>query len=125
MAINCEKVVSDLFAALTRLDLDGIMTYFAEDAVWDNVPMSPAKGQAAIREMTHGFLKDTDTFTAEIRRSIHDGNVVCNERIDTIVMKNGKKAAIPVAGMFELNDAGKIKVWRDYFDLATFTKQLA
>jgi len=25
--------------------------------------------------------------------------------------------------MFELNEAGKIKVWRDYFDLATFTKQ--
>jgi len=125
MAANCEKVVSDLFAAWTRLDLDGIMSYFAEDAVWDNVPMSPAKGQAAIREMTNGFLKDTSTFSAEIRRSIHDGNVVFNERVDTIVMKNGKKAAIPVAGMFELNDAGKIKVWRDYFDLATFTKQLA
>jgi limonene-1,2-epoxide hydrolase len=125
MAVNCEKVVSDLFAAWTRLDLDGIMSYFAEDGVWDNVPMSPAKGQAAIREMTHGFLKDTDTFSAEIKRTVHEGNVVFNERVDTIVMKNGKKAAIPVAGMFELNDAGKIKVWRDYFDLATFTKQLA
>jgi limonene-1,2-epoxide hydrolase len=125
MAVNCEKVVSDLFAAWTRLDLDGIMSYFAEDGVWDNVPMSPAKGQAAIREMTNGFLKDTDTFSAEIKRTVHLGNVVFNERVDTIVMKNGKKAAIPVAGMFELNDAGKIKVWRDYFDLATFTKQLA
>ncbi len=125
MAVNCEKVVSDLFAAWTRLDLDGIMSYFTEDGVWDNVPMSPAKGQAAIREMTHGFLKDTDTFSAEIKRTVHEGNVVFNERVDTIVMKNGKKAAIPVAGMFEMNDAGKIKVWRDYFDLATFTKQLA
>ncbi|MGO9265785.1 MAG: SgcJ/EcaC family oxidoreductase [Candidatus Binataceae bacterium] len=125
MAVNCEKVVSDLFAAWTRLDLDGIMSYFAEDGVWDNVPMSPAKGRAAIREMTHGFLKDTDTFSAEIKRTVHEGNVVFNERVDTIVMKNGKKAAIPVAGMFEMNDAGKIKVWRDYFDLATFTKQLA
>ncbi len=125
MAVNCEKVVSDLFAARTRLDLDGIMSYFAEDGVWDNVPMSPAKGRAAIREMTHGFLKDTDTFSAEIKRTVHEGNVVFNERVDTIVMKNGKKAAIPVAGMFEMNDAGKIKVWRDYFDLATFTKQLA
>ena len=46
-------------------------------------------------------------------------------RIDTITMKNGKKAEIPVAGMFELDDAGKIRVWRDYFDLATFTKQIS
>jgi limonene-1,2-epoxide hydrolase len=125
MAINCEKVVSDLFAAWTRLDLDGIISYFAEDAVWDNVPMTPANGKQAIRDMTQGFLKDTVTFGAKILKSAHEGNVVFNSRIDSITMKNGKKADIPVAGMFELNDAGKIKVWRDYFDLATFTKQTA
>ena len=43
MAVNCEKVVGDLFAAWTRLNLDEVMSYFAEDAVWDNVPMSPRK----------------------------------------------------------------------------------
>lgn len=123
MAVNCEKVVSDLFAAWTRLDLDGIMSYFAEDGVWDNVPMNaPAKGRVAIREMTHGFLKDTSSFGVKILKSLHDGNTVINERVDTIKMK-GKSAEIPVAGVFELNDAGKIAVWRDYFDLATFTKQ--
>jgi limonene-1,2-epoxide hydrolase len=123
MAANCEKAVSDLFGAWSRLDLDGIMSHFAEDAVWDNVPMAPAQGKAAIREMTQGFLKDTTTFGVKILKSAHEGNVVFNSRIDSITMKNGKKADIPVAGMFELDGAGKIKVWRDYFDLATFTKQ--
>jgi len=125
MAVNCEKVVSDLFAAWSRLSIDDIMSYFAEDAVWDNVPMTPAKGKAAIREMTNGFLKDTATFGVKVLKSAHEGNVVFNSRIDSITMKNGKKADIPVAGMFELDDAGKIKVWRDYFDLATFTKQVS
>jgi limonene-1,2-epoxide hydrolase len=125
MAVNCEKVVSDLFAAWSRLSIDDIMSYFAEEAVWDNVPMSPAKGKAAIREMTNGFLKDTATFGVKVLKSVHEGNVVFNSRIDSITMKNGKKADIPVAGMFELDDAGKIKVWRDYFDLATFTKQVS
>jgi limonene-1,2-epoxide hydrolase len=124
MAVNCEKTVNDLFAAWTRLNLDEVMSYFADDAVWDNVPMTPAKGRAAIREMTQGFMKDASAFSAKILKSVHDGNTVFNSRLDTIVMKNGKKAEVPVAGMFELNDAGKIKVWRDYFDLATFTKQL-
>jgi len=50
MAVNCEKVVRDLFAAWTRLNVDEVMSHFAEDAVWDNVPMSPAKGKQAIRE---------------------------------------------------------------------------
>jgi len=125
MAVNCEKVVSDLFAAWSRLSIDDIMSYFAEDAVWDNVPMTPANGKAAIREMTNGFLKDTATFGVKVLKSAHEGNVVFNSRIDSITMKNGKKADIPVAGMFELDDAGKIKVWRDYFDLATFTKQVS
>lgn len=126
MAANCEKVVSDLFAAWTRLDVDGIMNFFTEDAVWDNVPMnSPAKGRAAIREMTQGFLKDMSSFGVKILKTAHVGNTVFNERVDTANMKNGKKADIPVAGVFELNDAGKITVWRDYFDLATFTKQIS
>jgi limonene-1,2-epoxide hydrolase len=123
MAANCERTISELFAAWSRLDLDGIMNHFTENAVWDNVPMSPAKGKAAIREMTQGFLKDTTSFGVKILKSAHEGNVVFNSRIDSIAMKNGKKADIPVAGMFELDDAGKITVWRDYFDLATFTKQ--
>ena len=122
MAVNCEKVVRDLFAAWTRLNVDEVMSHFAEDAVWDNVPMSPAKGKQAIREMTHGFMKDASTFSVDILKSLHEGNVVFNSRVDTITMKNGKKAEIPVAGMFELD---KIRVWRDYFDLATFTKQIS
>jgi len=125
MAVNCEKVIGDLFAAWSRLDLDAVMSHFADDAVWDNVPMSPAKGKQAIREMTHGFMKDASAFSVKILKSLHEGNVVFKVRIDTITMKNGKKAEIPVAGMFELDDAGKIRVWRDYFDLATFTKQIS
>jgi limonene-1,2-epoxide hydrolase len=86
------------------------MSFFAEDAVWDNVPMQPATGKQAIHELATGFLKDAESFSAKILRTVHEGNVIFNERIDTI------------AGMFELDDSGKIKVWRDYFDLNTFNK---
>jgi limonene-1,2-epoxide hydrolase len=125
MAVNCEKVVGDLFAAWSHLNLDEVMSHFAEDAVWDNVPMSPAKGKQAIREMTGGFMKDASSFSVKILKSVHDGNVVFNSRVDTITMKSGKTAEVPVAGMFELDDAGKIRLWRDYFDLATFTRQIS
>lgn len=126
MAANCEKTVDDMFAACKRLDLDGVMSRFAPDAVWDNIPMNaPAKGSAAIREMMHGFLKDASGFEVKVLKSWHVGNVVFNERVDTIRMKNGKSAKIPVAGVFELNDAGQITAWRDYFDMTTYTKQIS
>jgi limonene-1,2-epoxide hydrolase len=108
------------------LDLDGIMSHFTDDGVWDNVPMNaPAKGKAAIREMTHGFLKDTTRFEAKILKTVHVGNTLMNERVDTLAMKSGKTAVVPVVGVFEFNDAGKIVAWRDYFDLGTFTKQIS
>jgi limonene-1,2-epoxide hydrolase len=125
MAANCEKVVSDLFAAWTRLDVNAIMSHFAEDAVWDNVPMSAAKGKQSIRQMIEGFVKDMSGFSVQILKSLHEGNTVFDARVDTITMKSGKRAEVPVAGMFEFDAAGKIKLWRDYFDLGTFTRQIS
>ena len=125
MAANCEKVVSDLFAAWTRLDVNAIISHFAEDAVWDNVPMSAAKGKQSIRQMIEGFVKDMSGFSVQILKSLHEGNTVFDARVDTITMKSGKRAEVPVAGMFEFDAAGKIKLWRDYFDLGTFTRQIS
>ncbi|MCH8920498.1 MAG: limonene-1,2-epoxide hydrolase, partial [Chloroflexi bacterium] len=34
----------------------------------------------------------------------------------------GKKVGLPVAGVFEI-EGGKIKAWRDYFDMAAWTRQ--
>jgi limonene-1,2-epoxide hydrolase len=46
---------------------------------------------------------------------------VLTERLDKFVL-GGKTVELPVAGVFELKD-GKITAWRDYFDMATWTKQ--
>ena len=52
----------------------------------------------------------------KIVNSVCAGNLVINERIDTMVARDGKKSDIPVVGVFELRD-GKISAWRDYFDM--------
>ena len=38
-------------------------------------------------------------------------------------MMNGKRIELPVMGAFEVTADGKISAWRDYFDMATFSKQ--
>jgi len=51
------------------------------------------------------------------------GNVVIAERLDRT--RAGEKSVdLPCVGVFEL-EAGKIKIWRDYFDLATYHRGLA
>jgi limonene-1,2-epoxide hydrolase len=53
-----------------------------------------------------------------------NGNKVLTERLDNFDLAGGKKLSVPVMGTFEIEN-GKIKAWRDYFDLATFTSQMA
>jgi limonene-1,2-epoxide hydrolase len=47
-----------------------------------------------------------------------------NERVDRFRVGD-RWADLPVAGVFEVNADGKIVLWRDYFDLTTFTTQFA
>ena len=39
------------------------------------------------------------------------------------IVGGSKKVDLPCCGVFEMAN-GKIKVWRDYFDMATYTKPL-
>ena len=50
-------------------------------------------------------------------------DVVVAERLDRT--KAGDKSVdLPCAGVFEMEN-GKIKVWRDYFDLGTYLKAMS
>jgi len=122
MSAENEKLVTDFCQSWTRKDLDEILSYLADDCFYHNIPMEPCVGKAAIRVFLEPFLKGADTASFEIKHTTSAGNVVMNERVDHFVM-GPKKIDLPVAGVFEIRN-GKIAAWRDYFDLATFTKQM-
>jgi limonene-1,2-epoxide hydrolase len=48
------------------------------------------------------------------------GNIVIAERVDRTRL-GAIAVDLPCCGVFEI-EAGKIKVWRDYFDMATYTR---
>ena len=123
MASEAEKIVSDFCKAFERKNIDEIMGYFSDDAVYHNMPMEPAKGKPAIKETINSFLPGSDRIEFKILHTASNGNIVFNERIDMIDMGE-KRVELPVAGMFEVR-GGKITLWRDYFDLPTYTKQIS
>jgi limonene-1,2-epoxide hydrolase len=123
MASDAEKIVNDFINAWPRKNIDELMEFFSEDAVYHNIPMEPAKGKAAIRAVIDSFLPAAKTVEFKVLKSASAGNVVMNERVD-IFEVGAKKISIPVAGVFEIN-GGKISAWRDYFDLAMYTKQMS
>ncbi|MSP42171.1 MAG: limonene-1,2-epoxide hydrolase [Alphaproteobacteria bacterium] len=120
-----EQTVNDFIAAFGKLDIEGLMGFFTEDAVYHNMPWPPATGKAAIRKVLESFTKDMGMTSAkfEVRFQVCKGNIVMNERVDHLGIKD-KKIGLPVFGVFEVEN-GKIKAWRDYFDAETFNKELA
>lgn len=115
--------VRDFCAAWSRLDTETLMTCFAEDAVYHNMPGPPAEGRDAVRRTIERFLKGWQSTEWEIVNVAAAGNVVFAERVDRTTDTRGKQIGLPVVGVFEIED-GKITAWRDYFDLATYTRAM-
>lgn len=122
MSAENEKLVTDFCQSWSRLNTDEVLSYMTEDCFYHNIPMEPMVGKAAIRKFVEPFLKNSQSATFEIKHTTSAGNVVMNERVDSFEM-GPKKVSLPVCGVFEIRD-GKIASWRDYFDLASFQKQM-
>ncbi len=124
MSTANEQVVVEFFRAFDRLDLEGSLSYLTEDCVHDDKPVGIHRGKEEIRRFFAPQMKDLKSFRAELKETLSVGDLVMNERVDWIELQGGKKAALPVMGAFEIR-AGKIAVWRDYYDMASFHKQIS
>jgi len=123
MSTEAESIISEFCKSWSRLNLDQIMDFFTDDAVYHNVPMKPAVGKDTIRKTIQELLKGTTWLEFKILHTASSGSVVFNERVDSFEV-NGKRMSLPVVGVFETTANGKIKAWRDYFDMKMFTDQM-
>lgn len=115
-----DELVRAMCRSWSDPDPDRIAAFFAEDAVYHNIPTEPVHGRTAIREFIAGFLTTFHGIDFEIHQQISAGNLVMNERTDTLRTAD-RAIALPVAGVFEVND-GAITAWRDYFDMGVINQ---
>ncbi len=120
---DAEAVVNAFMAEFDaeHPDADQLASYFTDDAIYHNMPMAPAEGIEAVKAALAGVTQMTSKGW-EILHSAVNGDVVLNERVDRFDM-GGTEVSVQVMGVFEIRD-GKIARWRDYFDMASFQKQM-
>lgn len=118
-----ERVIRDFIAAWSRLDAAELAGYFAEDGVYHNMPARPVAGRENVRAFIAGFIRDWSATTWDIVSLVAHGDLVIAERVDRTRVGD-RRVDLPCCGVFEMA-GGKIRVWRDYFDLATYTRPLA
>ena len=113
-----EETIRNFCAAFARRDVDELCAFFTPDAVYHNIPMEPAQGIDAIRSLLEMFVPGSPYVEFEVRNLASNGPVVFTERTDRMEF-GGKAVELPVTGVFEVDD-GRIKAWRDYFDMQMF-----
>jgi limonene-1,2-epoxide hydrolase len=96
-----------------------IRDLFRPDTEWVNMGLSKTVGadealaMGAKFEATMGYSK----ILVETLHIAANGNVVLTERMDRLVAADGREiGAFAIAGIFELDNAGKLIRWRDYTD---------
>ncbi|MBA2326185.1 MAG: nuclear transport factor 2 family protein [Actinobacteria bacterium] len=116
------EIVRKFCDAWSANDLDALMAFFTDDALYHNIPVDPITGVDAIRTTIAGFTQGVDKIEFRVDNIAADGDVVLTERVDVFHLP-GNTIELPVMGTFEVTD-GKIVAWRDYFDMQQFMSQI-
>jgi len=115
-----EAIVRDFIAAWSRLNADELVEFFTPDGTYHNMMAMPVSGHDDLRRFIGGFIGRWSATSWEIVNLVGHGDLVIAERVDRTRLGD-KQVELPCCGVFEMA-GGKIKAWRDYFDLATYTR---
>jgi len=113
------RAVETFLYAMQDEDFDTVDRLMADNIEWQNVGFPTIRG----RERIVGLMRRGEGrmgFEVKIHRIAAEGNAVLTERTDAIVF-GPLRLQFWVCGVFEVH-AGRITLWRDYFDMLDFVK---
>ena len=103
-----------------------LAAFFADDAVYHNIPQAPVTGREAIAETIDSFIRPGPPGIERIEFRVvniaANGGVVMTERVDVFTVSD-RSFELQVMGICEVTE-GKITAWRDYFDMNQFTSRM-
>lgn len=111
----------------TSLDIVALRAALANDARYQPiVPIAPVRegADAICKEMERQY-RLYDECDCVILNVATAGNTVFTERVDTVrQLANGQRTTTHVVGVFDLDAAGRIAFWREYWDALDCAGQL-
>jgi limonene-1,2-epoxide hydrolase len=122
--MSADDVVRAFIEAIERKDVDGAVACTAPSISYENMPIKPIVGHEGLAASLQQFLGPASEVEWRILRQHDVGQVVFNERLDRFHIGDGW-LELPVVGLFEVDDHGKITLWRDYFDMGSYQRQFA
>jgi steroid delta-isomerase-like uncharacterized protein len=133
MATDTENMMSDFLAAMNAHDLEKMLTFFTDDAVYDCMPMGKlSRGKKEIKD----FFSDTFTsfpdFKIEMKSNFIAGDQGAGEWVMSGTFAQSTTPGVPATGKkFSVRGAtinefrgGKISRNTNYWNRAEFLQQV-
>jgi limonene-1,2-epoxide hydrolase len=118
--VENKRIVEAFWDALYQRDLERVAAFFAEDGHYEDVPAPDpgATGPAnVVRRLAIG-LEPIERYEHELHRMVCEGDTVVTEHTETWHWHTGESVSLPFVSIHVL-EAGRIRLWRDYWDLQT------
>lgn len=123
--MTAERAVRAFCDRMVERDAESLRPFLADDAVYQNVGMPPARGaDAIIADLAAQFASFPDAYEYETVSSMASDNMVMCERLDYVRAPDGKRHGLPVMGTFVLDDDHRITRWTDYWDTGLIAKMM-
>jgi limonene-1,2-epoxide hydrolase len=115
-----------MIAKWQELDVEGVLACIHDDITWNNSggARAPVQGKAAMRKALEAMRDNIAETKWRLFACTEAGNTVWMEGVDEFLRKDGKRVAIPYAGLLEFED-GLIRHWREYFDSKLIDRALS
>jgi limonene-1,2-epoxide hydrolase len=120
--IDNARTVETFLYALQDEDFDVAEKTLSEHLAWENVGFPTIHGSRRAMKLFRS-MQGKARFEVKIHRIATEGSSVLTERTDALIF-GPLRVQFWVCGVFELH-AGRITLWRDYFDVLDFTKATA
>jgi limonene-1,2-epoxide hydrolase len=110
------NVALQMFDCWRRRDLEGALALLSSDAVFRaDCKSAPVAGVTAIRELWAGYMRVITRYECEVTTHAASGSVLFVERTEQLGLA-GRELVLPIVAVFEFDEEGKVRAWRDYWD---------
>ncbi|HTQ18247.1 nuclear transport factor 2 family protein [Mycobacterium sp.] len=124
MSDSPESVVRNFLAAWAHPNLDELVSFFSDDAVFIDGPRGVHHGVDAIRsELDEEIAMGFGGAKIDINSLVAQGGTVMLEGVENYRI-GGQPFTLEVMGAFDVNADGLIRRWRYSYDLKSITDQL-
>ncbi len=118
------EIVNTFIAAIEAKDIDAAVALAAPGISYENMPITPVVGREGLGDMLRGFLGPASAIEWRVLEQWSFDRTVINERLDRFQIGSGW-LELPIAGVFKVDENDQISLWRDYFDMGSYSTQLA